>query len=751
MPHPPTPLDARDFERHAAWLRRLAGRLVEDADVADDLVQETWLRAIIHRPGRHKPLRAWLTTVARSLARFHARGDRNRRRREERIARGERLDAGPADLVVRTEQLRIVVDALLALDEPYRSTLLLHFQEELGGNEIATRMAITPAAARRRLKDGLDRLRATLDARSGDRAAWVAALAPLGTTRRVTTTGGIGAVGGVAAILVITVTSATLWRAARPGEALESPHVESPPSHRLSATAESDSSGPSGVEPLERTHPPTDAAVSDREPTAPPGVDVSGRVIDEDGGPIPRAIVEVFTRHEEGLLESTGVLDHTDDDGRFSFTVRDPGERDLVVFAAATGRATGSAQRRSDREVTIRLPAAGVLFGRVLEFESRQPIEGAHLVFGYEHFDGPAGAYQWRSDGPAPLSTGVGGAYRFDQAPLGTEIAISVVRSAYARHTQRVTLVDAATELDLLVPRGFDVSGVVIDAETEALLSGATVLLDGGRTSCETGADGAFSARGLQADPLGILMLLDGYATTMMTVASSELTGDPLRVPAVRTCDVRGFVLDATGRPMVGASITTTEEHPRRPPLGDRIPGLADPRVTVVDSMGDVSSAVTDDRGRFQLTGLTPHREHVLEIRVKGAARLARVENHVASPRRHPHSRRDHERHLPRRDRRRDRRDGDPRWRALSHRLDLGRRHHPRDRLDRGRRVSHGRRPCRDGGAAGLRQQHRARATHGRRHRGGDDPRAISTSPTSTPWSPAGCSRRTARPAPRSR
>ena len=619
MPHSPTTLDARDFERHADWLRRLARRLVDDADVADDLVQETWLRAVVHRPGRHQPLRAWLTTVARSLARFHARGDRNRRRREERVAHDELQDASPADLLERTEQLRIVVDALLSLDEPYRSTLLLHFQEGLGGKEIAERTGITDATARWRLKAGLDRLRTTLDARSGDRRTWVAALAPLAKSRPATTASGFGAAGWIAALLVVAVVSVTVWHAWRPAAPGEHQRVEAPPSQDPPAAAEPLDFEPSGTDPIARTQPPVDPAPTDTVVPAPSQIDVSGRVIDDSGAAVPGATVKLFVRTEEGLCESAGVRDHTDDDGRFSLAVDDPDDRDLLVFATASGRATAEAEWRSDGQVTLRLPRAGVVFGRVLEFESRQPIEGATLVFGYEHFEGPAGAYQWRGGVPTPISTAVGGAYRFDHAPLDMDLDISVVRPGYARHSQRITLVDANTELDILVPHGFDLSGVVIDAETETPLAGAMVLIDGGSKRCVTDDDRAFSARGLQTRELDLHVMLDGYALTLAKVSSAAVDG-PARIPVVRTCDARGTILDANGDPIADAFVTAKAHGPSPSwPLGEHLPALADERLFILGTLTG-SSANADASGRFHLAGLAPHARYLLQIRVGGAA-----------------------------------------------------------------------------------------------------------------------------------
>ena len=53
--------------RQTPWLRRLARQLVRDPDDAEDLVQETWVRAFERPPragetGSEPSLRAWLIT-----------------------------------------------------------------------------------------------------------------------------------------------------------------------------------------------------------------------------------------------------------------------------------------------------------------------------------------------------------------------------------------------------------------------------------------------------------------------------------------------------------------------------------------------------------------------------------------------------------------------------------------------------------------------------------------------------------------
>jgi RNA polymerase sigma-70 factor (ECF subfamily) len=73
-------MDARDLAaEHGRYLWGLCYRLTGSAADADDLVQETWLRAIERPPARtEEPLRPWLVRVALNLGRDALRARRRR-------------------------------------------------------------------------------------------------------------------------------------------------------------------------------------------------------------------------------------------------------------------------------------------------------------------------------------------------------------------------------------------------------------------------------------------------------------------------------------------------------------------------------------------------------------------------------------------------------------------------------------------------------------------------------------------------
>ncbi len=146
---------------HVAWVRRLAARLIDDHHAADDVAQETLAIALRGGPRDASRARPWLAAIARSVA---SRMRRTRRRREARelvAASAEALDATD-EIVARASLQRAVVDAVLALAEPYRTIILRRFFDELPSREIARRRGEPVETVRTRMKRGLALLRERL-------------------------------------------------------------------------------------------------------------------------------------------------------------------------------------------------------------------------------------------------------------------------------------------------------------------------------------------------------------------------------------------------------------------------------------------------------------------------------------------------------------------------------------------------------------------------------------------------------------
>jgi len=132
-------------ERLGPRLLRYLRRKVGDVHTAEDLVQETFLKAY-RNLGRYDPSRsfsAWLFTIAARLAISHARS----RRPAAALGKYDPVDTGrfdPAETVARAEQHRgLWARASRVLGGDQYSALWLRYAEEMSVREIAGVMGKT--------------------------------------------------------------------------------------------------------------------------------------------------------------------------------------------------------------------------------------------------------------------------------------------------------------------------------------------------------------------------------------------------------------------------------------------------------------------------------------------------------------------------------------------------------------------------------------------------------------------------------
>ena len=146
---------------HEPAVRAIARRVLGSDSAADDVVQETWLRALQHRSSKPRSLRAWLVTMAKNLALNVRRADARRTRREHAAARPEGVRWN--DAYERREQDRRIVAAVLRLGEPHRSAVLLRFYKGWTLVAIARDMRVSTTAVRKRLDRAFVLLRHSLE------------------------------------------------------------------------------------------------------------------------------------------------------------------------------------------------------------------------------------------------------------------------------------------------------------------------------------------------------------------------------------------------------------------------------------------------------------------------------------------------------------------------------------------------------------------------------------------------------------
>lgn len=210
---------------HVAWMRALARSLVRDAHGAEDLAQDAAIAALDDAPTERGRWRAWIRSVMKHRASERARTSAARAARELERAAPERV-AGADQLVQRAEIHRRVAESLLALDEPYRTTLLLRFFEDLEPRAIAARTDAPIATVKSRLQRGLSMLRGRLDRSNGGRDVWMAALAPLASPDLPATGALILGMKTKAIVGVITLVAGVLWWRSTGADATEAPAAE---------------------------------------------------------------------------------------------------------------------------------------------------------------------------------------------------------------------------------------------------------------------------------------------------------------------------------------------------------------------------------------------------------------------------------------------------------------------------------------------------------------------------------------------
>jgi RNA polymerase sigma factor (sigma-70 family) len=135
------------FTLHHRAIYRTACALVRDAALAEDIVQEVFLK--LHRKMETAPgeelLRAWLLRVAINAALNALRGQQRARTREEEFVKDEAsrnsFASAPDDEYERRAEIEKAQRALERLGEPTRSCLLLK-EQGLSYREIAAALSI---------------------------------------------------------------------------------------------------------------------------------------------------------------------------------------------------------------------------------------------------------------------------------------------------------------------------------------------------------------------------------------------------------------------------------------------------------------------------------------------------------------------------------------------------------------------------------------------------------------------------------
>jgi len=270
-----------------------------------------------------------------------------------------------------------------------------------------------------------------------------------------------------------------------------------------------------------------------------PSSDVSGRVVDAEGEPIPGARVEM-TRSRSLEMGNRAVMtmmmasEETDRDGRFVFEDQEPG----VISLGA--RASGYREAKRDNieipkgedltGIELPLPPGAVVEGRVLAPDGR-PAIGAGVGPVTESPD-PMGGMLDRetSDGS--------GHFRLEGLEAGP-VAIEARHPDYPRVVKDVELREGINVVELEFSGGHEVSGLVSDTAGRPVPGASLRLVAAGRfwgggPETRSKGDGTFVMPGVQDGDYGLWAEAEGYAPSAgkqrVSVAGEPVAGLEVRL-----------------------------------------------------------------------------------------------------------------------------------------------------------------------------------------------------------------------------
>ena len=303
----PETFDALRFENalaHQGRLLRLAHRLLGDPGTAEDAVDHALLQESRGRRADGTPLPRFLSATVRNFALRRRRDDNRRRRHEQAAARSD--DAPAADELVQREQLRRrVADAVLSLDEPYRTTVALVYLEEVPPAAAALRLGVAEATVRVRLHRAREQLRRRLDREFGARAVWALLLG----SRDLAPAPALAVVGGLLMKKLMILCAVVLFLAVGWWSLpIASPVAPSAAPVVVAAAAAS----PAAELGVERV-----AVTVEPPPAVAPGPTQQFRCIDEQGRPVADAEVRLQRLPTRGKFPV--LVARSDEDGVASF------------------------------------------------------------------------------------------------------------------------------------------------------------------------------------------------------------------------------------------------------------------------------------------------------------------------------------------------------------------------------------------------------------------------------------------------
>ena len=155
------------FARHEEALLRYAARLVQDFEVAQEIVQESFMKLHAQFDQVRQP-RPWLYRTVHNMALNHLRGGRNIVPLQFEDEAGEALEPVdgqplPAEVLSRRETIDQTRRCVASLKDRDRELIALKFEEGLSYKEISQRTGLSVSNVGFILHHALKRLAAALE------------------------------------------------------------------------------------------------------------------------------------------------------------------------------------------------------------------------------------------------------------------------------------------------------------------------------------------------------------------------------------------------------------------------------------------------------------------------------------------------------------------------------------------------------------------------------------------------------------
>ncbi len=122
--------------------------LCRRSEPAEDLAQETFLKALLSLKDSHSNMRAWLYTVARNLYFNYSKAEKHIADDEISDICDEVFDDKTLSSIIQKEENRLLYMALNKLSRTRREVLIMHYFGGLSQKEIASALNLTPSNVR---------------------------------------------------------------------------------------------------------------------------------------------------------------------------------------------------------------------------------------------------------------------------------------------------------------------------------------------------------------------------------------------------------------------------------------------------------------------------------------------------------------------------------------------------------------------------------------------------------------------------